>query len=208
MRLILRSRPDDLPLINVREETGRGGTEIFLYTHDQDHLFALTTSALDQLGLNILNARIITTRNGFTLDTYLVLDENGNTIRDPRGIQEIIDTIRTRIAQRDIGAARISRRPARQLRHFMIPTQVVFSDDVHHRYTIAELTTVDRPGLLARVGQAFVQCGVRLQHARIATFGERVEDVFFITDRNNKPLSGEAQFNSLRDTLIKYLDES
>jgi len=208
MRQIVSARPEELPLIRLREETVRGGTEIFLYTRDRDHLFALVTSALDQLGLNILNARIITTRNGFTLDTYIVLDESGNTIRDPRGIREIVDTIRARIAQGDVGAMRSSRRPARQLRHFMIPTQVTFSDDVHHRYTIAELTTVDRPGLLARVGQAFVQCGVRLKHAMIATFGERVEDVFFITDRQNKPLSGEAQFNALRDALIRYLDEN
>ena len=207
MRLILASRPEDLPVIRVREETGRGGTEIFIYARDQDHLFALTTSALDQLGLNIVNARIITTRNGYTLDTYIVLDENGSTIRDPRGVREIVDTIRTRIARRDVGAVRTSRRPPRQLRHFMIPTQVTFSDDVRHRYTIVELTTVDRPGLLASVGQAFVECGVRLQHARIATFGERVEDVFFITDRHNRPLSGEPQFTALREALVRHLDE-
>jgi [protein-PII] uridylyltransferase len=206
MRQILAARPEDLPLIKVREETGRGGTEIFLYTHDQDHLFALTTAALDQLGLNILNARIITTRDGYTLDTYIVLDENGNTVHSPRGIQEIIATVRARLARRDLGTARASRRPARQLRHFMIPTQVAFGDDIRHRYTIVELTTVDRPGLLAQVGQAFVQCGVKVQNAKIATFGERVEDVFFITDKDNKPLRDEAQFDALRAAIIKYLD--
>ncbi|MBK8163100.1 MAG: [protein-PII] uridylyltransferase [Gammaproteobacteria bacterium] len=207
MRLILAGRPEDLPLIRVREETGRGGTEIFIYARDQDHLFAMTTSALDQLGLNVLNARVITTRSGYTLDTYIVLDENGGTIRDPHRIREIADTIRTRISRGDIRAARTSRRPARQLRHFSIPTQVVFSEDAHHRYTIAELTTVDRPGLLARVGQAFVECGVRLQNAKIATFGERVEDVFFVTDKSNRPLNGQAQLDALRDSLIRHLDE-
>lgn len=207
MRLILDSRPEDLPLIRVREETGRGGTEIFLYAHDQNHLFAMTTSALDQLGLNILNARIITTSNGFTLDTYIVLDENGNTIRDPHGLHEIADAIRSRIARGDIRAARTSRRAARQLRHFAIPTQVTFSADPHHRYTIAELTTVDRPGLLARVGQAFVECGVRLLNAKIATFGERVEDVFFITGKDNNPLDDAAQLDALRASLVRHLDE-
>ena len=90
---------------------------------------------------------------------------------------------------------------------FSIPTQVLFSEDAHHRYTIAELTTVDRPGLLARVGQAFVECGVRLQNAKIATFGERVEDVFFVTDKSNRPLNGQAQLDALRDSLIRHLDE-
>ncbi|MCC6208440.1 MAG: [protein-PII] uridylyltransferase [Gammaproteobacteria bacterium] len=206
MRLILDSQPEDLPLIRIREETDRGGTEIFIYARDQDHLFAMTTSALDQLGLNILNARVITTSNGFTLDTYIVLDENGNTIRDPRGIREIADAIRTRVSRGDIRAARTSRRPARQLRHFTIPTQVTFSEDPHHRHTIAELTTVDRPGLLARVGQAFVECGVRLLNAKIATFGERVEDVFFITGKDNNPLNDTTQLDTLRSSLVRHLD--
>ena len=206
-RLVIATGRDRLPLIEIRDETERGGTEIFLYTHDREHLFALTTSAIDQLGLNILSARVITTRDGYTLDTYIVLEDNGKTIRDPQRIQEVKDTIARRIAQRDVGTARVARRATRQLRHFLIPTQVVFSDDIHRRYTIMELVTVDRPGLLARVGRAFVNCGVRLQNAKIATFGERVEDVFFITDRSNRPLDDESQLARLRDTITEYLDE-
>jgi [protein-PII] uridylyltransferase len=206
-RLVLANGRQNLPLIEVREETERGGTEIFLYTHDQDHLFALTTTALDQLGLDVLSARVITTRDGYTLDTYIVLDEAGNTIRNPQRVDEIKQTIARRIAQHDIDRAHVSRRAARQLLHFLIPTQVTFSDDARGRYTVMELVTVDRPGLLARVGRAFVQCGVRLQNAKIATFGERVEDVFFITDRNNRPLDSEDQLTLLRDTIIDCLDE-
>jgi [protein-PII] uridylyltransferase len=206
-RLVISADKDRLPLIELRQGTARGGTEIFLYTHDQEHLFALTTGALDQLGLNVVSARIITTRDGYTLDTYIVLDETGNNIRAPLRIQEIKETIARRIALRDVGAARVGRRTARQLRHFLIPTQVVFSEDIHRRHTVMELVTVDRPGLLARVGRAFVKCRVRVQNAKIATFGERVEDVFFITDRDNHPLDDEAQLTLLRDTLTEYLDE-
>jgi [protein-PII] uridylyltransferase len=71
---------------------------------------------------------------------------------------------------------------------------------------VAELVTVDRPGLLARVGRAFVESGVKLQHAKIATFGERAEDVFFITDRNNRPLDVEALV-ALRSRLLETLNE-
>nr|AQQ74501.1 hypothetical protein [uncultured bacterium] len=206
-RLVLRTPRDRLPLIEIRQETARGGTEIFLYTHDQDHLFALTTTALDQLGLNILSARIITTRDGYTLDTYLVLDEAGKPIADPLRIEEIRRTVAQRIAQQDVGAARVTRRATRQLRHFLIPTQVVFSDDLDRRYTVMELVTVDRPGLLARVGRAFVEHGVRVQDAKIATFGERVEDVFFITDRNNHPIEDERRLSRLAQTITETLDE-
>jgi [protein-PII] uridylyltransferase len=206
-RLILQSSPADLPLIEVREETQRGGTEIFLYTHDQDRLFALTTGALDQLMLNVLSARITTTRNGYTLDTYIVLDDAGNPIRDPVPVREIRDTIARRIAKGDLDAMRVSRRATRRLRHFLIPTQVNFSDDVRQRYTIIELITVDRPGLLARIGRAFVECGVRLQNAKIATFGERVEDVFFVTDKDNEPIRDTAWLERLRETIMRLLDD-
>ena len=71
-----------------------------------------------------------------------------------------------------------------------------------------ELITADRPGLLSRVGQALRESCVRLQNAKIVTFGARVEDVFFITDKNNHPLQTEVQFTLLRNTMLKYLDEN
>lgn len=204
---ILTSRPADLPLIVVREETERGGTEIFVYTHDKDYLFAIITTALEQLGLDILDARIITSRHGYALDTFIVLDISGSVIKNPYRIQEIISSLKDQLKCKNIDSLRVTRRIARQLKHFPIPTQVNFSIDRHHRFTIAELITADRPGLLACVGQAFVKCGVRVQNAKIATIGARVEDVFFITDKDNNPLSSEIQYSILRDTIIDYLSD-
>jgi [protein-PII] uridylyltransferase len=205
-RQILAHDDAPLPLIAIREQTERGGTEIFLYAKDQGHLFALATSALDQLGLNILSARVVTTRDGHTLDTYIVLDEYGHALRHPVRIGEVSQVLAERLANDNPGALRVSRRPARQLRHFLIPTEVVFSNDVQRRHTVMELVTVDRPGLLARVGRAFVKSAVKLQHAKIATFGERAEDVFLITDRDNHPLDMR-RLTALRNRLMETLDE-
>ena len=204
---ILTESGPDRPLVIVREETERGGTEIFLYTHDQDDLFAITTMALAQLGLDIVDARIITTRHGYTLDTYIVLDSTGRPIHSAAQGEEIASFLREAITQVDTRPTRVTRRAPRQLKHFSIPTEIAFSDDLHHRYTIAELITTDRPGLLAQIGQAFVECGVRVQNAKIATFGERVEDVFFITDRHDKPLARAEQFDALRDAIVRRLNE-
>ena len=52
-----------------------------------------------------------------------------------------------------------------------------------------EVVTRDRPGLLSRIAGALTSCGIRLQNAKIATYGERAEDIFFITDRDKKPLA-------------------
>lgn len=205
---IFSSTTDDLPLIVVREETERGGTEIFVYTHDQDYLFAMITMTLDQLGLDILDARIFTSRHGYTLDTFIVLDLSGAVIRNSFRVQEIISTLKDQLKRKSVDKVRVSRRIARQLKHFQIPTQVNFSSDRHNRHTIAELITADRPGLLARVGQALVECGVRVQNAKIATIGARVEDVFFITDNNNMPLTSESQYSALRDAIIRHLNSN
>lgn len=204
---ILQSTAADLPLVLVRQQSLRGGTEIFIYTHDQEHLFATTTQTLDQLGLTILDARIITTNNGFTLDTYIVLEASGEPITNEYRLHEIPLTLKQHLQNHEQKLVSGTRRPPRQLKYFSTPTEITFSNDVRNQRTVMELITTDRAGLLSRVGQALRESGARLQNAKIATFGARVEDVFFITDKNNQPLQSDAQCNQLRDTMIKYLDE-
>ena len=174
---------------------------------DRRHGFALTTSLLDQLGLTVADARITTGADGYALDTYLVLDESGEPIQGSFRLHEIEDTLRRELGGPRTGPARVTRRAPRRFRHFSIPTRVEFSLDEPNRRTIVELITADRPGLLSRVGSAFNQCGVRLQNARISTFGARAEDVFYVTDAGDRPLSDPAQLECLRETLVRYLDE-
>jgi len=71
-----------------------------------------------------------------------------------------------------------------------------------------EVMTMDRPGLLSGVGQALMDCGVRLHNAKITTFGARVEDVFYLTNHANKPLADVAQLQCLRETIINVLDKA
>jgi [protein-PII] uridylyltransferase len=201
---IVRADPHDLPLILIRQQTHRGGTEIFLYTQDQDHLFAATTTALDQLGLTVVDARIVTARSGYTLDTYIVLEESGETISDGYRIAEIAATLRQQLLTGTLDT-QVTRRARRQLQHFPITTEISFRQDSRQR-TVMEIICADRPGLLSRIARAFTVCGVRLHNAKIATFGARAEDIFFITDMDNRPLCDEARFTCLRDTLTRSLN--
>lgn len=197
---IAKVRPEDLPLVLVNPRSPRGGSDVFVYTHDRDHIFALTVSALDQLGLNILDARIAGTEDGFTVDSYLVLDREGEPITEAFDLQELVSRLRQALHTAGELASPPKRALPRQLRHFNTATQISFSLDPGQHRTVLELITGDRPGLLARVGNAFTRCGVRLSSAKIATIGERAEDVFFITDSSNQPLS-EAQQSALRQAL-------
>ena len=202
---IIQSDSGERPLILIRHQMKRGGTEIFIYTPIDDRLFARTTQAFDQMGLNIVDARIIGSRSGLTLDTYIVLEDTGRPISDPHRIEDIFAKLRQNLTHLDREPA-VTRRQPRQFKHFTMPTQVSFGTDERNQRTVMELMTVDRPGLLSRVGQALMECGVRLHNAKIATFGARVEDIFHITDQHNKPITDDAQRERLRDVIVRYLD--
>lgn len=187
------------PLILVDQHGARGGTEIFIYTRDQDNIFALAVAAIDRLSLDILDARIITTANGYTVDSFLVV---GNEI-SPDAIRS---TLKKALKAESENLGERTRPAARQLRHFNTPTEVDFSEDSRNQRTAMELITGDQPGLLARIGQIFAELNIRLQNAKIATNGERAEDVFFITDTNNDPLSAALQ-QELRAAVFAALND-
>lgn len=208
---LLRHGPEAGPLVLVREnhsESYDGATQIFVYTRDMPNLFAATVAALDQLHLTVMDARIITSNNGFSLDTYIVLDENGDRIADSSRLAHIGNELRQSLAQPDQFPVLVQRRLPRQLKHFDVRTQVNLSNDLVHQRTVVEVITLDRPGLLARVGRIFMEHGVNLQNARIATLGERAEDVFFLTDAAQQPLSDPELCERLCAALREQLDQT
>lgn len=202
----LRPQHDER-LVILRHFPDRGGSELFIHAAQHEGLFATVTTLLEQAGLTIVNARIITASNGASLDSFLVLEENG----DPLSIQreaEVLQFLRTRIqAPQTTTPLLVSRRTPRQIQHFSVPTEMHFSSDPHNQCTIMELVTTDYPGVLSRVSQAFENCGVLLREAKIATLGARAEDVFFITDTQHHPLNNPQQFNQLRQAVQDRLAE-
>ncbi len=204
-RNILAIKDPSNPLITVRSDTPRGGSEIFVYMHDHHQLFATITSVLERVGLNITDARIITSADHFALDTFLVLEKDGEAIADSARREEV--KIALTDALKEPGdAPSPSARLTRQQKHFPIETRVLFREDANNHRTEMEVISGDRPGLLARIAKGLVECNIRLQNAKIATFGERAEDIFFLTDNEDQPISTVQQQN-LRETLIDLLDD-
>jgi [protein-PII] uridylyltransferase len=202
--VIQKATPGEQPLVRVRRETSRGGTEVFLYGPDRDDLFAITTTLLDQLGLNVMDARIITADNAFTLNSFTILDQ-GKAVSDDMREHEIVETLGQGLRNPKEVDLQVSRRPWRQLKHFPTDTHVGFFADSRNQRTIMRLETCDQPGLLAQVGRAFATCGVRVQNAKIATIGAEVEDLFFITDRDDRPLDLEHQIPCLEQAIRRLL---
>ncbi len=203
---IIENKGKELPLILVQQELCRGGTEIFIHTPLADHLFAATTRALNQMGLTVADARIIQASHGFTFDTYVVLEEDGEPICSSQRIEEILNYLRQHLDDTTLIGVDINRRSPRQLKHFETKTDVTFFDDSNNDRTVMELFAADRPGMLSRVGQALMECGVYLQNAKIATIGERVEDVFHITTKEGHAFTDKEKLTTLRQKIIQYLD--
>jgi len=204
---LLARRPpnDDTPLVAVRQLTDRGGTAVLTYTPRRLRSFARTTGILDQMGLNVVDARLISSANGFSLETYVVLEDNGAVIADPARIVEIERGLWRVLQQVEDSQPAVTRRAPRQVRMFWTPTQVNFSVDARNERTILELIAADRPGLLSEVGKVFRAERVAINGAKIMTVGERAEDVFYIT-REDGGLLPEEVCRRVQDSLMQALD--
>ncbi|MFO0334288.1 MAG: [protein-PII] uridylyltransferase [Pseudomonadota bacterium] len=196
---------DEDPLVAVRPETGRGGTAIFSYVPRRHNSFARATAVLDQMGLTILDARITPTANGFSVETYLVLEDTGGAITDRTRIHEIEQGLWRSLRDDAKANITVTRRAPRQVRMFSTATQLSWSADERNGRTVLELVAGDRPGLLSEVGKVFMRERVQIHGARIVTVGERAEDVFYLTDVEDRPLDSTAR-ERLQAALSEALD--
>jgi len=188
-QLLARFDPErQRTLVDVHDEPNSAGTEIFLYTPQEQHTFALATGVLDELGCTIADARIIQLDNGYSLSTYVVLEQSGDRINDPSRHEQIRRHTERALARTDGMPAPVTRRAPRQVRMFAIPTG-------------------DRPGLLSEVGKVLRDKEVVIHNAKIMTFGERAEDVFYVTDADGRPLAEEF-CEDLKKSLITALAQS
>ena len=178
-------------LVAMRESDNPGLMLLLWYAPQSEYGFARATAALDELGLSILDARITSTSNGFSLDTYRVLDPATPGQVEARRLRNIEQQCRAAQNAAD-SPLRVTRRPTRQARLFKTATRLDFVVDLSRQRTIMEMTAADRPGLLSKVGSALQSCNVRLQAAKITTVGERAEDVFFLTNQRGRSLDDAA----------------
>ncbi|HEY8157651.1 MAG TPA: [protein-PII] uridylyltransferase [Methylobacter sp.] len=202
---IASSKEDDLPLVLLRPQTQRGSAEVFVYTKNEEAIFSLSTATLDQLGLTILDARIMTTTDDYVLNSFLVLEQSGKPINELFREVHICTVLRNNLLLREVKKHKNIHRQSRQAKHFPIPTSIQFHADPLNRHTIIELITTDHAGLLSKIGRAFVQKGIHLHSAKITTIGSRAEDMFYITDNQSQPITDTAKQEQIREEILKML---
>ncbi|OEY67024.1 [protein-PII] uridylyltransferase [Marinobacter sp. X15-166B] len=209
---IIRHGDNPDPLVMIRDTRGGptdGYSQITIYMKDRIALFAATTAVLEQLHLNIAAARISVNSVGHSISSYVVLDNKNQALGiDPARKERVRKRLVEELDDPNDYPHIIQRRTSRQLKHFAFPTEITFSNDTFNLRTVIDVVTPDRPGLLARVGRVFLQHRVRLTNAKIATLGERVEDIFFITDERGRALRDPAACQALQDDLRTMLDDT
>lgn len=193
-----RSSVSGSALVAARQLDSGGAMEVFVCAPDRDGLFAAAVATLDRLGLDIVEARALG-RDGRVFDGFQVLPVRAKHVTAP---EQVMRTMREALVEPD-RVRPVRRALPRQLRHFRIPAQIEFVPAPP--FTRMTLIAGDRPGLLADVALVLRDQRLRVHDARIATFGERVEDFFVISDASDHALDETAQ-QALREALIARID--
>lgn len=204
-----RNNPEQETLVLVQDTTdslAEGATHIFIYTINRSHLFASSAAAMEQLGLNIHDARIFTSQKNYCMNTYSVLDNDGEALGDnPERIAQIKALLCEYLAEPSAHLRVPRKRQPRKLKHFGQQIEIDLINKDEQDYSILEINGIDQPGLLAAIGKVFAEKDIQLLNARIATLGERVEDLFYVTDENDHAITDPEQIDVLKKALTEEL---
>ncbi|PCI76043.1 MAG: [protein-PII] uridylyltransferase, partial [SAR86 cluster bacterium] len=185
-----------------------GATQIFIYTKNSNYLFAKTAAAFEKLNLNIQGARIFTSDNDYCMNTYTVLEASGKPVgNNPKRLAEI-EKVVTEYLKLDISTIAPSRiRRSRKDKYFSHTIEINWFNSPGKDYSTVEINCPDQSGILASIGKVFAEHQINLQDARIATLGERVEDLFFVTDQANKPIDNQGLIDKISTELKIELEQ-
>ena len=167
------------PVVRARINRAGEGVQVMVYVADQPQLFARICGFFARLGYSIVAATVHTTRHGYALDSFILLDPGEHlAYRDVLGLIEhdLVDHLKRQPPLEAPPPVRLSR----QVRHFPITPEVDIVPDERGASHVMTIAAADRPGLLYSIARILGQHDVFIGSARIATLGERVEDTFVI----------------------------
>ena len=182
IRLLANHKPQSKTIVSIQHDGHHSTTSLFIYVKNREDFFIRITSALENLRLNIVSAKIyLTNDDQYSLVTLHLLNTDGNPINNNDDLHLIQIAVEKSLNKEIFKLNNQHYRTPRQLKYFDTPTRVSFSQDETRQQTVITLKTADSPGLLTHISQVFYEQSIHLHSARIATLGEEVEDIFHVT---------------------------
>jgi [protein-PII] uridylyltransferase len=190
-------------------DTARGVTELTVLAPDHPRLLSVIAGACAAAGANIVDAQIFTTTDGLALDTIAVSREFEHNEDEARRAVRIADSIeralRGELRLPEVMAKRGARKA--RLKAFAIEPEVQINNQWSNRYTVAEVTGLDRPGLLYELTATLSKLSLNIASAHVATFGERVVDVFYVTDLTGAQITSPTRQAAIKRALLPLFTE-
>ncbi|MBB4427143.1 [protein-PII] uridylyltransferase [Bradyrhizobium sp. CIR48] len=192
--------------INVGFDEVRGVTELTIFAADHPWLLSIIAGACASAGANIVDAQIYTTTDGRALDTISIsreYDRDEDEGRRATRIGEMIeDVLEGKLRLPEVVARRTVRSKARP---FVIEPEVTINNQWSDRYTVIEVSGLDRPGLLYELTTAISKLNLNIASAHVATFGERARDVFYVTDLLGAQISAPTRQAAIKSALTHVM---
>ncbi len=182
----------------------RAVTELTVLAPDHPWLLSIIAGACAMAGANIVDAQIYTTTDGRALDTISVSREFDRDEDEERRAGRIADSIekalRGELRLPDVVGKRAA--PKGRIKAFALEPAVIINNQWSHRYTMVEITGLDRTGLLYELTATLSKLNLNIASAHVATFGERVVDVFYVTDLMGAQITSPTRQAAIKRALI------
>jgi len=208
---IIQAPAIEIPLVSIRYSERLEGIMIFVFAPETRNLLTQVTASFDELELNIIEARLQSSKNGFALYSFRALivetqSSEPQSVKSAAYMRSIEKQLRSLMLRKE-SPKLISRRSAsRALKHFPIQPKVSFSFN-HPAYTTVDVIAQDQPGLLHNVARILQENDLYLVSARVATFGARAEDIFFVRQHDHTSVTDELKLAKLSQQICDALDK-
>jgi [protein-PII] uridylyltransferase len=186
-----------------------GYFELAVATRDRPGLFAMITGVLAADGLNILGARIATSRDGIALDAFRVSRPSDEAaLDDERGTR--LEEILRDVLRGDVNVEALVGRSARSWLHRrrgrQVATRIDIDNDISETYTVLDVTAADRVGLLFTITNCLYHQWVQIHLAKVTTMVTQALDAFYVTDIEGRKIMEPARLDAIRSALLEALE--
>ncbi|WP_320176988.1 [protein-PII] uridylyltransferase [Roseovarius pacificus] len=205
---LLRDLESDEIAIDLAIDEDRDATRACFALADHPGIFSRLAGALALVGANVVDARTYTSKDGFATAVFWIQDADGHpyeAARLPRLRDMIHKTLKGEIVATE--AIRSRDKIKKRERAFKVPTHITFDNEGSEIYTIIEVDTRDRPGLLYDLTRTLANNNIYINSAVIATYGEQVVDTFYVKDMFGLKFHSEAKQKALEKKLRSAITE-